>query len=139
MPKVVQSAKGRVIVFDQKDEQRQREQHNKIYELSRLIRDAGFNLYRCVNATIDPVSISVFNLSSKDSDKAVVEIYFPSETPETVITDAMCEMQIKEVSRFIAGKAPYKVLKTHLHKDEVEPDKIIGKILVGIPQPPAQK
>lgn len=123
---------ARVIIFDQKEEAKKREQHMKVLSVSRYLREAGNeNLYRCVQAILDPISVKLFNLNpAVDVDKAVAEVCFPNKMPEE-LTDEYCNKIIKETSGDMMVHG-YKVLKTKLYRDPEDPENVVGKILVNV-------
>lgn len=122
----------KVIIFDQKEEAKKREHHMKIFSVSKYLRESGNqNLYRCVQAVLDPISVKLFSLNAvADSDKAVAEVCFPNKTPEE-LTDEYCNRIIKETvgDMMVHG---YKVLRSKLYRDPQDPENVVGKILVNV-------
>ena len=121
---------GKVIVFDQKVDDKKRAAHMKVHELSKNLRDSGVNLYRCVMASIDPIAQKLFGVKEDDSSKAVADVCFTDEDPSK-LTDAHCMMRCKQASLSLTRQG-YKVLNTKIYRDPNDEDYIIGKILVSI-------
>lgn len=124
--------KNVTIIFDQKEEAKKREQHMKINNISKSLRERGNkNLYRTVQAVLDPESMKLFHLNSqKDTDKAVCEVFFPGKETKD-LTDDYCNRIIKatEATLTIDG---YKVLKSVLFRDPKDTEKVVGKILISV-------
>ena len=125
--------KATTIVFDMKEEEKKREQHLKILEISKKLREDGNkNLYRTVQAILDPVSVKLFKLNvNKDTDKAVCEVCFPNVEIEK-LTDDYCNRIIKQTTVEMMQKG-YKIITSKLFRDPNDPEKVIGKILVSVP------
>ena len=125
--------KATTIVFDMKEEEKKREQHLKILEISKKLREDGNkNLYRTVQAILDPVSVKLFKLNvNKDTDKAVCEVCFPNVEIEK-LTDDYCNRIIKQTTVEMMQKG-YKIINSKLFRDPNDPEKVIGKILVSVP------
>lgn len=130
--------KAATIVFDMKEEQKKREQHLKILEISKKLREDGNkNLYRTVQAILDPVSVKLFKLNvNKDTDKAVCEVCFPNVEIEK-LTDDYCNRIIKQTTVEMMQKG-YKIINSKLFRDPNDPEKVIGKILVSVPVAPTK-
>lgn len=130
--------KATTIVFDMKEEQKKREQHLKILEISKKLREDGNkNLYRTVQAILDPVSVKLFKLNvNKDTDKAVCEVCFPNVEIEK-LTDDYCNRIIKQTTVEMMQKG-YKIINSKLFRDPNDPEKVIGKILVSVPVAPTK-
>lgn len=136
MPQVVKTnTNGKpttTIVFDQKEEQKKREQHLKILSVSRTLRENGNeNLYRTVQAILDPTSVKLFGLNPKtDTDKAVCEVFFPN-MDISELTDEYCT-RIMKMTAVSISKNGFTVLSSKLYRDPSDPEKVIGKILVRV-------
>lgn len=130
--------KATTIVFDMKEEEKKREQHLKILEISKKLREDGNkNLYRTVQAILDPVSVKLFKLNvNKDTDKAVCEVCFPNVEIEK-LTDDYCNRIIKQTTVEMMQKG-YKIINSKLFRDPNDPEKVIGKILVSVPVAPTK-
>lgn len=128
------NSNGKTIIFDQHEEEKKREQHMKIFQISKWLRDSGNkNLYRCVQGILDPVSVKLFNLDvNKDTNKAVAEVFFPNKNVSE-LTDDYCNKIIKETAQSMTTNG-YVVLKTLLYRDPNDPENVIGKILVNTMQ-----
>ena len=136
MPIAKTSAKSasKVIIFDQKVEAKKRAQHMKVFGVSKFLRESGNkNIYRCVQAILDPISVKLFGLKpERDANKAVTEVCFPNKNVEE-LTDAYCTMIINETKNSMTAHG-YKILRTAIYRDPEDEDHIVGKILVDIPE-----
>lgn len=121
---------GKVIVFDQKVDEKKRAAHMKVHELSKKLREGGTNLYRCVMASLDPIAQKLFGVKEDDTTKAIADVCFTEEDPDK-LTDNYCMMICKQTSLALT-KQGYKVLNTKIYRDPIDKDYIVGKILVSV-------
>ena len=127
------NSKAKVIVFDQKNDIRRHLKKDATFDFSKYLRDAGVNVYRVINASIDRNAPKLFGIQEgEDTTKTVVEIMFPQPDPEKPVNRIEAQKILLDVSSLITKKG-YKVIRSVLFDDPREEKKTVGKILVDIP------
>lgn len=117
----------KVLIIDQKNEKKLKEDSVIIHNFAVKMRNGGFKLHRCILAIRDQETIAAMGISiSRDRNKLLVEFLF-----EPGLTAAQQTLKMNDISSFIY-KCGHKVIASKLFVNQKDLDSNIAKFVVSL-------
>lgn len=118
---------AKVLIIDQRDEEKLRDMSKVIHDFALKMRNSGFNIRRCISAFRDQESLKFLGLEGVTNRKYLLVDIFFKKGMDTIEQ----QNELNQCVDFIRNNGN-RVIANKLYKDPNNPDNDVGKIVAAL-------
>ncbi len=126
-PSKEESTQAKVIVFDQKDNEKFKQERDRIRDLAVMLRNSGLNVINTILAIHDRDALKIYNVGD-NKNLGCISVFFKDAPKEEEAAKKYYQFRMKEAEGFLLSKQ-YKILKSQIVYGNDYP---VGKIIVEL-------